>query len=51
MSRVSLVLSVLVYGAALAQPLPALANPVTDADLRGKKICWNTGSIQQGRLL
>jgi hypothetical protein len=43
MSRTSLVLTALVYGAALAQSLPAAAGPVSDADLRGKKICWNTG--------
>jgi hypothetical protein len=45
MSRNSLVVSALVCGAALAQSLPALAGPVTDADLRGKKICWSTGII------
>jgi hypothetical protein len=45
MSRISLVLSALVCGVALAQSLPALAGAVTDADLRGKKICWSTGII------
>ena len=43
MSRTSLIVNVVVCGVALAQSLPALAGPVTDADLRGKKICWNTG--------
>lgn len=43
MSRISLILSALVCSAALAQSLPAVADPVTDADLRGKKICWNNG--------
>jgi hypothetical protein len=43
MSRTSLILTVLVYGMALAQSLPAIAGGVSDADLRGKKICWNSG--------
>ena len=45
MSRRSFIVAVVVGGAALAQPLPAVAGAVTDADLRGKKICWNTGFI------
>jgi hypothetical protein len=44
MSRTSLILNVLVYGMALAQSLPAIAGGVSDADLRGKKICWNNGA-------
>jgi hypothetical protein len=44
MSRMSLLVSGIVCVAALAQSLPAFAGAVTDADLRGKKICWNTGS-------
>jgi hypothetical protein len=27
----------------LSNSVAALAEPVTDADLRGKKICWNNG--------
>jgi hypothetical protein len=45
MSRISLVFSALVCGAALAQSVPALAGPVSDTDLRGKKICWSNGYI------
>jgi hypothetical protein len=44
MSRKSFIVAVVVCGAALAQSLPALAGPVTDADFRGKKICWNNGA-------
>lgn len=36
---------VVVWGAALTGTIAAIAGPVTDADLRGKKICWNTGFI------
>jgi hypothetical protein len=43
MSGKSQIVAVLVCAAALAQSRPALAGAVTDADLRGKKICWNTG--------
>jgi hypothetical protein len=43
MSRKSFIVAVVVCGAALAQSVPAVAGAVTDADLRGKKICWNTG--------
>jgi hypothetical protein len=25
---------------------PAIARPVTSADLSGKKICWNTGDVE-----
>ena len=45
MSRKSFIVAVVVCGAALAQSVPAVAGAVTDADLRGKKICWNTGLI------
>jgi hypothetical protein len=45
MSRKSFIFAVVVCGAALAQSVPAVAGGVTDADLRGKKICWNTGFI------
>jgi hypothetical protein len=45
MSRESFIFAVVVCGAALAQSVPAVAGGVTDADLRGKKICWNTGFI------
>jgi hypothetical protein len=45
MSRKSLIIAVVMGGAAFAPILPALAGAVTDADLRGKKICWNTGVI------
>src|SRR5271155_2883326 len=44
MSRTSLILSALVSAVALAQSLPAVAGAVSDADLRGKKICWNNGA-------
>jgi hypothetical protein len=39
MHRMSMILAVV----ALGQSVCAFAAPVTDADLRGKKICWNTG--------
>ena len=45
MSKKSFVVAVVMGGAALAQSVPAVAGAVTDADLRGKKICWNTGFI------
>jgi hypothetical protein len=45
MSRKSQIAAALVCGAALAQTFPAFAGPVTDADIRGKKIGWNTGFI------
>jgi hypothetical protein len=32
--------------AALYHPLPALAGPVTDADLRGKTVCWSYGGTR-----
>jgi hypothetical protein len=44
MSRKSFIVAVVVCGAALAQSIPAVAGGVTDADLRGKKICWNNGN-------
>src|SRR5271166_3674088 len=31
---------------AFARPLVALAGPVTDADLRGKTICWSYGGTR-----
>jgi hypothetical protein len=34
--------SVFVFG----RPIVALANPVTDADLRGKTICWSYGGTR-----
>ena len=34
-----------VLGAVFTVSTAALANPVTDADLRGKKICWTTGIV------
>ncbi len=30
---------------AIGRPIAALASPVTDADLRGKMICWSAGAI------
>jgi len=33
-------------GVAVALPFPALAKPVTAADLSGKRICWNDGDKQ-----
>ena len=45
MSRKSFIVAVIVCGAALAQSVPAVAGAVSDADLRGKKICWSTGII------
>jgi hypothetical protein len=37
----------LATGSALASVLlsPAMAKPATDADLKGKKICWSNGNI------
>ena len=43
MSGKSPIVAVLVCAAALAQSVPALAGSVSDADLRGKKICWDNG--------
>jgi hypothetical protein len=43
MSRNFVILTALVFGAVLTQSLPVVAGPVSDADFRGKKICWNTG--------
>jgi hypothetical protein len=40
MRKVSIILAALVCG----QSVCASAAPVTDADLRGKKICWNNGA-------
>jgi hypothetical protein len=36
-------LSMMLAAVVLGQSVSAFAAPVTDADLRGKKICWNTG--------
>ena len=45
MLTVRSIIRVVVWGAALTGSIAAIAGPVTDADLRGKKICWNTGFI------
>jgi len=36
-----MLISVIVFG----RPIVALASPVTDADLRGKKICWYSKGV------
>ena len=43
MLKTSIVIGAIMCGVALASSIVALADPVTDADLRGKKICWNNG--------
>jgi hypothetical protein len=43
MTRTSLVRRALTLGVALAASGTAFAGPVTDADLRGKTICWSSG--------
>jgi hypothetical protein len=44
MTRTSLLPRAATSVALLTVPAAALASPVTDADLRGKKICWNVGA-------
>jgi hypothetical protein len=41
MHKASMILAVVVFG----QSVSAFAASVTDADFRGKKICWNTGFV------
>jgi hypothetical protein len=43
MHKTSFIIRAVVWGAALSGSIAAMADPVSDADLRGKKICWNTG--------
>jgi hypothetical protein len=43
MLRTSFIIGAVMGVVALTCAEAALADPVTDADLRGKKICWNTG--------
>jgi hypothetical protein len=45
MAKTSLVPAV-TLGAVLAASATALASPVTDADLRGKTICWSYGGTR-----
>lgn len=45
MLKISLIIPAAFLGMALANSVVALADPVTDADIRGKKICWTTGII------
>jgi hypothetical protein len=43
MLKISFIIPAAFLGMALADSLIASADPVTDADIRGKKICWTTG--------
>ena len=43
MLKTSFIIAAATYGCVLIGSVAAIAAPVTDADLRGKKICWNTG--------
>ena len=43
MLKASFAIGLAVCGVAVADSVAALADPVTDADIRGKKICWTTG--------
>ncbi|MGA9847851.1 MAG: hypothetical protein WBQ45_09445 [Roseiarcus sp.] len=49
MVKIPLIIGTVVWGVALANFTVALADPVTDADLRGKKICWNGGISTYGK--
>jgi hypothetical protein len=43
MLKTSFIIAAAMCGCVLTGSVAAIAAPVTDADLRGKKICWNTG--------
>ncbi len=43
MVKLPLIIGAVVWGVALIDSMAAFADPVTDADIRGKKICWNNG--------
>lgn len=43
MLRTSFIITTAVCGSVLIGSVAAIASPVSDGDLRGKKICWNTG--------
>jgi hypothetical protein len=43
MLKTSFIFAAAMCGCVLIGSVAAIAAPVTDADLRGKKICWNTG--------
>jgi hypothetical protein len=43
MLKTSFIIAAAMCGCVLIGSVAAIAAPVTDADLRGKKICWNTG--------
>jgi hypothetical protein len=44
MVKTPFIISAVMCGTVLVGSIAAIANPVTDADLRGKKICWNNGA-------
>jgi Na+-transporting NADH:ubiquinone oxidoreductase subunit NqrC len=44
MLKTSFIIAAAMCGSVLVGSIVAIANPVTDADLRGKKICWNNGA-------
>jgi hypothetical protein len=46
MTKTSLIRRTVTLGAALVVSPAALAGPVTDADLRGKTICWSYGGTR-----
>jgi hypothetical protein len=43
MAKMSSIFPVVVLGAMTSAPIAALADPVTEADLAGKKVCWSDG--------
>lgn len=45
MLKTSLIITAVMCGVVLISSIAAMADPVSDADLRGKKICWNTGFV------
>jgi hypothetical protein len=45
MTRLSLIVGGSLFCAAVAFATTSRAGPVSDSDLRGKKICWNNGAF------
>jgi hypothetical protein len=45
MLKISFIIRAAFLGMVLVESVAALADPVSDADIRGKKICWTDGII------
>jgi hypothetical protein len=45
MAKMSSIRAAIVLGVMTSAPMPAFADPVTKADLAGKKICWSAGYV------